>query len=73
MKAHQEPEPPKPFRPVTLVLETQEELDAVYALLNHSTLRKAVGLPSGIASDVLAGFGADYGRLHIALCKIPGL
>lgn len=45
MKAHQESEPSKPFRPVTLVLETQQEVDAVYSLLNHVDLREAVGLP----------------------------
>lgn len=37
MKAHREP--PK-FTPVTLVLETQEEVDAIYAFLRHTISRE---------------------------------
>lgn len=41
MKAsRQEP----PFVPVTLVLETQAEVDALFTLLNHSVISSAVGL-----------------------------
>jgi len=34
----------KTFKPVTLILETQEEVDAIYALLNHTTASQALGL-----------------------------
>lgn len=42
MKAHREP--PK-FTPVTLVLETQEEVDAIYALLNDYRITKCLPFP----------------------------
>lgn len=32
------------FIPVTVTLETQEELDAIYAFLTHSLLSDSVGL-----------------------------
>ncbi len=44
MKAHRET--PKPeFIPVTLILESQEEVDGVYALLNHLRVNDAAKLP----------------------------
>ena len=42
MKATQSTEPA--FKPVILTLETQEEVDALYAFLAHSVLSDAVGL-----------------------------
>ena len=47
MKAEQQK--PRPFNPVTLTLETQEEVDAVYSLLNVVTFRQTVKLECGIA------------------------
>lgn len=41
MKAHREP--PK-FTPVTLVLETQEEVDAIFSLLNDRRITEPLGL-----------------------------
>lgn len=58
----QEPE----FIPVTLTLETQHEVDAVFALLNHTTLSTAVCLPD--AFKVLSPYKDDYYHLHQKLC-----
>jgi len=43
MKAIQER--PDTFIPVHLVLETQEEVDKIYALLNQSRINEMVDLP----------------------------
>lgn len=68
MKAHRN-EAPKPFEPVILTLETQAEVNAVYALLNHSDLREAVGLPP--TSHIMMNYRTDdYHRLHRALCDL---
>ena len=47
MQAYQvEPEPqPKLFKPVALLLETQEEVDSICALLANARAVNAVGLP----------------------------
>ena len=37
---------PPPFTPVSLVLESQHEVDAFYAFLNHPRMTRATGLPS---------------------------
>ena len=36
----------KPFEPVCLILETQNEVDAIYAVLNYLKLCESVGLLS---------------------------
>lgn len=45
MKAHRDTPPPAPFVPVVLTLESQHEVDALYAMLNHPTVTDAVELP----------------------------
>ncbi len=40
MKASRE----ETFRPVTLILETQEEVDALFSFLNNNKLTSSVGL-----------------------------
>ena len=32
------------FEPVTLILETQEEVDAIYAVLNHVSFSQCIGI-----------------------------
>jgi len=53
------------FIPVMLTLETQHEVDAVYALFNHSVLNKAVDIPN--AWQALLLFTRD--SLHVKLCE----
>lgn len=43
MKAHRDP---VPFTPVTLTLETQEEVDAIYAALRHNQITTPLNLSS---------------------------
>lgn len=33
----------KEFQPITVVLETQQEVDALFALVNHCGIQKTVG------------------------------
>jgi len=35
----------QPFQPVNLILESQAEVGAIYAVLNHEKLCEALGLP----------------------------
>jgi len=44
MKSHQEKVEPE-FQPVTITLETQHEVNALHALLNHTGVVNAVDLP----------------------------
>lgn len=43
MKATRNTPEPK-FEPVILTLETQAEVDAIYAVINHSSISDAIGL-----------------------------
>jgi len=44
------------FKPVTLVLESQAEVDAIYAILNHISISKAIGLGDLNPSEILGTF-----------------
>ena len=69
MKATQSTEPA--FKPVILTLETQEEVDALYAFLAHSVLSDAVGLR--LQYEVLTPYRTqeytNYVRILNALLK----
>jgi hypothetical protein len=66
MKAHQSG---KPFTPVHLVLETQEEVTAVFCLLNHRSISSSVGL-NDECQEQLAKYAGDYTELfHKLNCE----
>lgn len=48
MKASRE----ETFRPVTIILETQEEVDGIYALMDDARLSRAAGIPSSCSSGL---------------------
>ncbi len=58
--------PPEPaFIPVTLVLETKEELDLMRALFTHDTFSRRSGLNEAFGSEAYElfnglGIGEDY-------------
>lgn len=68
MKAHQI-EPPSQFKPVALVLETQEEVDKFRALIGHVGIIQALELPSGSYS-VLDCYSVDYMKWNAKLKRI---
>lgn len=67
MKATQETS----FKPIILILETQKEVDAIYTLLNHVKLSKAVGL-NGDEYKVLIAYTTNrYEPIgHHELCNL---
>ncbi len=68
MKASQE-KPLVPFMPVTLTLETQEEVNAIFAVLNYSAIGRAMGMATLFLQ--LAPFKTDaYDAIHKRLCTV---
>lgn len=66
MKAHRE----NTFIPVTLILETQAEVDGIFALMNHTNVSAAAGLPED-AYEALQPFKrGNYVTLHENLDKL---
>ncbi len=63
---------PLKFSPVLLTLETQVEVDAIFAFLNHCTLTDAVGLGDSGSFEALEEFRDRHNcdKLHSALCKL---
>lgn len=58
------------FIPVTLTLESQGEVDAIFSLLNHPRITNAVNLTTS-AYKVLQPFvSSERDSLHVNLCKI---
>ena len=72
MKAYQvEPEPqPEPFKHVALVLVSQGEVDAVYAMLNHPAVTRAVELSSEGVLSLRPFCSPANHRLYDNLCDI---
>ena len=64
-------EAPKVFQPVTLTLETQAEVDAIFTLINHSDTRRVSGLERG-AYEALEKYNdqSNCHKLHMDLCKM---
>jgi hypothetical protein len=48
------------FEPVQIVLETQEEVDKLFAIINHSRIADAVDLPN--AWELLRPYRSDNYR-----------
>jgi len=71
MKSERKP-PPK-FHPVTLILESQAEVDAVFAFLNHNELCKTADLPGG-GEEFMALLpyknDSHCAALHAAICRL---
>jgi len=61
---------PTKFVPLQLLLESQEEIDMLFALLNHSDLSRAVN--SGEAQAVLLPYIdiCKANELHANLCNV---
>jgi hypothetical protein len=70
MKADRKNTPPV-FKPVTLLLESQAEVDAIFSFLNHTDLVSAVDLPED-AFESLEPFRNEENcnKLHSALCDV---
>jgi hypothetical protein len=70
MKAHRN-EVPKPFEPVTLILESQNEVDACMALFNSGSVCEAVGLERNVYQTLLPyrSHKEETAKFN-ALCKI---
>lgn len=69
MKATQAPAKKPPFRPVTLTLQSQHEVNAIFAVLNHATLCRALGLRNN-AEEVLTPFMDNgYKDIHYNICN----
>lgn len=68
MKAIKDPNPPVPFIPVHLVLETQEEVDKVYALFNHWRITGAVDLPNAW-KDLSPYKSNESVKWYVRICK----
>jgi len=67
MKATRNP-PPAKFVPVTLVLETQAEVDAIFSVLNHCTVCLAIGTDNNEWETLRPFIDRDHAeKLHDAL------
>lgn len=59
-----------PFNPVTLTLETQHEVDAIFAVLNNAYLTNALDLPYSCHEPLLPFRSPEYATLHKAVEKL---
>jgi hypothetical protein len=64
---------PAPFNPVLLTLETQAEVDALFSVLNHFDLCRAIGLHEDDESfEALQPFRNESkcAQIHERICKL---
>jgi len=69
MKAERK-EPKHEFIPVVLTLETQEEVDQVFSLLNFTTIRQTVDLEQFIGQHLEPYASDKYIKYHDALSAL---
>lgn len=50
------------FQPVTLTMETQEEVNAMYAVLNFTPIQESVGLKN--AQECLTPYATNCDNIH---------
>lgn len=69
MKAHREKDQ---FNPVILTLESQAEVDGIYALLNHVGISRAAGFLGSDDHEALANFTSKDGphSIHAKLQRL---
>lgn len=60
---------PKAFAPVILTLETQAEVDAIYAVLNHARLCDALGFESEY-KHLFPFKSVEADNIHIKINKL---
>lgn len=59
-----QPEPEEKFKPVHLVLDSQEEVDKVFALFNHSGLAESLGMFQWYSTLAPYGSRISASRYH---------
>ena len=70
MKVTRNPQPPVTFNPVTITLESEDELAVMISLIGRSTLsdyKHALG--SGVGADRINAADRVYGQLYEQLAK----
>jgi hypothetical protein len=67
MKAQQQADQ---FKPVTLTLETQAEVDAIFAVLNNSSVRQALEFEQDTYKVLHPYSTANYNKFHQALNEL---
>ena len=60
------------FQDVTIILESQEEVDSVYALFNHSKIVEAVPVLAEAYKKLQDHKSCGYNVFHESLSKIVG-
>ena len=63
-------EPKQEFVPVIVTLESQEEVDSLYAVVNHTTIRCVVPVVAEWQSKLKPFRSYDYQLLHNKLDKL---
>lgn len=58
---------PKVFQPVTLTLETQDEVNGLFALLNHVKVAECVNMHNGFSEQLEPYITPDYRIFHNSL------
>jgi hypothetical protein len=63
-------QPETKFKPVQLELETQEEVNAIFALCNHITLMKQIPILADICKALDPYRTSSYEKMHTLLGEV---